>query len=293
MGRLSILEETNVPATPSEGNTLYSTVATPSLLRVKDDAGNVYTLSFLEKAQTFTVAQVIAPTATNADALKLNMPASTTGRALEVNYNATLAARIVAVAAATQFQADTRDMGNNAAGCLIQSGRNSSAGAEGGAAGTLSSVRAGGGSRFIWADAASDWRTHTAQPTGSSGSPTVADNAGTVVGTQTSWYAEKENIEEHETRDDLLTAVLAAKLYDYQMIADDQRRSDNSRQTYTGLVITENDKENDAWFANNMGDQQIPVLNERNLFGYLIGAIQAQQAQISQLTQRITELEEK
>lgn len=57
MGRLSILEETNVPATPSEGNTLYSTVATPSLLRLKDDAGNVYTLALLEKAQTTTAAK--------------------------------------------------------------------------------------------------------------------------------------------------------------------------------------------------------------------------------------------
>lgn len=58
MGRLSIGEETNVPATPTAGNTLFSTVATPSLLKAVDDAGSVNTFALLEKAQTFTAAQV-------------------------------------------------------------------------------------------------------------------------------------------------------------------------------------------------------------------------------------------
>lgn len=119
------------------------------------------------------------------------------------------------------------------------------------------------------------------------------DTSGTVVGTQVSWIEEKDILGNAPNGRELLQAVLAVKLYQYQMKADGQQKSDGSKPAYTGLVITKEDRNNNAWFANNLGENQTPVLNERNLFGYLIGAIQAQQEQIEELTKRVISLEAK
>ena len=59
---------------------------------------------------------------------------------------------------------------------------------------------------------------------------------------------------------------------------------------YRGLVITEEDRANHIWYAENMAENQLPALNERNLFGYLIASIKEQQAQIEALEERIKEL---
>jgi hypothetical protein len=57
------------------------------------------------------------------------------------------------------------------------------------------------------------------------------------------------------------------------------------------LVIRDEDR--GAWFAENDGEGQIPALNERNLFGYLIAAMQAQQGQIEELKAKVAELEKR
>jgi hypothetical protein len=284
-----IMAEGAAPDTPSSGKAAIY-INTSGRLALKDDDGNVDVHAALDTANAFTRGQTITPTSTSVDGLEINMPTSTSARALDILYNASTAMTVQSVATANVINMVSRDHGNDVAGSLIQSGRNSSAGTEGPAAGTLAAVRAGSGARYIWPDASSDWRTHTAQPTGSSGTPTVSDTAGTVVGTQTSHASLKENITEHEDLAELLEAVLAVKLYDYQMKEDGQRRADDSKQTYTGIVITDADRANNAWFANNLGRQQIPVLNERNLFGYLIGAIQAQQQQIQALQETLARL---
>jgi len=105
--------------------------------------------------------------------------------------NATLAADINVTDAGTAIRLINRDLGNNVAGPVIETGRNTNAGAEGGSAGTVLLRQGDNTSRYLWHDASSNLRTHTAQPTGSSGSPTVSDTAGTVVGTQTSMLAAK------------------------------------------------------------------------------------------------------
>lgn len=138
----------------------------------------------------------------------------------------------------------------------------------------------------VWVDNADQlriWKNN--QPTN------ATDTSGTVVGTQVSWFEEKDVLGGEPDGKELLQAVLAVKLYDYQLKADGQQKSDGSKPTYTGLVITQENRDNNAWFANNLGQGQTPVLNERNLFGYLIGAIQAQQDQIEQLTKRVEQLE--
>lgn len=281
MGRVTIGEESSTPPTPTAGNTLFSTVATPSLFRLVDDAGGVYTVALLGKDQTFTETNIFAPAGTAATdrAIYIQMPAGSTAQALRAEYNALASFGITVGAAESQITFANRDLGNNIAGPFILFGRNTNAGAEGNAVGTIRIIDVGGTSYSIWPDDTGVLRIHTAAPTGSSGSPTVSDTAGTVVGTQTSWHELKQNIVERLTRDDLLDAVLGLRLYDFDMRGEH----------HTGLVIFEDDR--DAWFVENAESQQIPALNERSLFGHLIGAIQAQQAQIEALTQRLTQLE--
>lgn len=80
--------------------------------------------------------------------------------------------------------AESRDAGNDTAAPALAAGRNTNASTEGPAAGTLHLVAADGTDYYLWVDATGDLRIHTAAPTGSSGSPTVSDLAGTVVGSQ-------------------------------------------------------------------------------------------------------------
>lgn len=150
------------------------------------------TAALLGTAQTFTKGQIVAPDTTGGDALVASMPASTTATAMVAQYNGTNAIRMIARAALTQIVLDARDFGNNTQGCQVTISRNSNAGAEGPAAGVLNLVRANGNGTLLWVDATATLRIHSAAPTGSSGSPTTSDTAGTVVGAQTSNAAFKD-----------------------------------------------------------------------------------------------------
>ena len=178
-----------------------------------------------------------------------------------------------------------RNLGNNVAGPGIQVDRNSNAGAEGPAAGIISVVQAGGGGAFLWSDntaAPGVLRINTVRPTGSSGSPTVSDTAGTVVGSQTSWWELKENIVSARASDyeNALQAVLAAPLYNFNLKSDSRRR--------LGYVIYEQDR--GGWISYNDNPQQVPALDERNLFGYQSAAIKALYTRIITLESEINAL---
>jgi len=79
-----------------------------------------------------------------------------------------------------------RDLGNDVDGAQLRVGRNTNVavGTVGPAAGALMLEAANGTNYYLWVDATGDLRIHTAAPTGSSGAPTVADTAGTIVGSQ-------------------------------------------------------------------------------------------------------------
>lgn len=91
-----------------------------------------------------------------------------------LNSDLTLASNITAAGIA---------LGNNTAGPSLGIGRNTNGGAEGPAAGALQLTQANGTNRFYWVDANGQLRVHTSAPTGSSGSPTISDTAGTALGT--------------------------------------------------------------------------------------------------------------
>ena len=87
MGQIRIREEGVTPSTPTEGVVLYPTVATPSILKLLDDAGALTTFALLEKAQTFTTAQSIVPTSTGVQGLVIAMPTSTAQDAIDLYYS--------------------------------------------------------------------------------------------------------------------------------------------------------------------------------------------------------------
>ncbi|HAM57330.1 MAG TPA: hypothetical protein DCQ64_18735 [Candidatus Rokubacteria bacterium] len=74
------------------------------------------------------------------------------------------------------------DFGNNFGGPMMAIGRNANGGAEGPAAGSLMLTQADNTRRYLWFDASGLLRSHTAPPTGSSGTPSVADTAGHYAG---------------------------------------------------------------------------------------------------------------
>lgn len=128
----------------------------------------------------------------------------------------------------------------------------------------------------LWVDNSGNVRVGTSTPTNAN------DGSGTVVGAQTSYIELKEDVTPWNDTQAALDAVLACKLFGYRFKADESRRQ------YHGIVITDEDR--GAWFSENDADNQTPALNERNLFGHLIAAIQAQQAQIEELKAKVEAL---
>lgn len=180
------------------------------------------------------------------------------------------------VNAFTFFRVSSKNNGNNVSGQRLVVGRNSNAGAEGPTAGSILFTQAADTDTYMWADNSATpgvMRVNTSPPTGSSGTPTVVDTAGTVVGAQTSWYKLKNNITEFVNYQESLDAILAVPLYSFDM---------SNRHYDSSLVIHKQDL--GSWFSwNDEHDQQIPALNERQLFGYLIASIKVLYARITEL----------
>jgi len=161
-------------------------------------------------------------------------------------------------------------------GPFVSIGRNSNASTP--AAGFIRLTGKTGNSNDIWADSSA---TPGVLRIGN-GTTTTTDTAGSIVGSQSSWVELKEDITPWDDRSAALDAVLACKLFGYRF------KGDESRRQFHGLII--HDEDRGAWFSENDGEHQVPALNERNLFGHLIAAIQAQQAQIEELKAQVEAL---
>jgi len=238
---------------------------------------NVGKFGVLANAQTWVGAQSFAPTNTSTMGIYVNMPASTATSAIVSAYNGTNRFQLITSAAEGSLNLAAFDNGASL-GTYLSLGRNSNASTP--AASLIMFSTKGGTSEYVWVDNSANLRIGTTLPTSAN------DTTGTVVGAQTSWHELKENIRETLAFGALLDEVLKVRLYDYRMIGDSELNHDGSKPMYTGIVITEEDRRNDAWFAHNLGKGQIPSLNERNLFGYLIGSIQALAARVAVLEGR-------
>jgi len=177
MGQIRIREEASTPSTPSEGVVVFSTVATPSILKLLDDAGALTTFALLEKTQSFTAAQTIAPTLTGAHAITLNMPVSTSGFAIEGQYNGVERFKLALQSNDTFLSLPSFNNGASF-GCRIFVGRNSNGGTPSGGFILLEDSAA----NFypLWFDTSGNLRTAGANTQPTSGT------TGTVIGTQTS-----------------------------------------------------------------------------------------------------------
>ena len=193
---------------------------------------------------------------------------------------------VVTYATAAGIEANACNFGNNLGGAYLYAGNNISAGAEGPAAGVLFLVEAGGTNSVYWTDAAHKLRYHTAQPTGSSGTPTVADTAGAVVGDQTSWHELKNILGPAHAPEYYLSELLRTQVERFTY-KDHQYSVGGIDPIMTGLVIYNKNE----WYAKNCDRDQIPCLNEVNVAGYLVQSIKALHELYETDAQKITRLE--
>lgn len=166
------------------------------------------------------------------------------------------------------------DCGSNF-GPHINIGRNSNASTP--AAGFVYMANRAGTSYAWWVDNTGVARVGTTLPTN------AQDTSGSVIGAQTSWVELKRDITEWTDTQSALADVLSLPLYNYKLNGDETDRQ------YRGIVIHEADR--GAWFSTNDAANQIPSLNERNLFGYLIAAIKEQQKTIDDLKAQLGALQ--
>lgn len=180
------LEQLNETTDPTTGDYLPIYDASAGSTD-KDRKVNVSRFAILANAQTFTVTQTVAPTATNVDGVIVNMPTSTTNNGISILYNGTNRLSLTAKAgsAALQLNGGSNDLGNGNPGGSILLGANTNATAN--CAGYIGSVRRGNGAAdYIWNDNTGVWRTSTSAPTN------ATDTGGTVIGAQTSMAEAKD-----------------------------------------------------------------------------------------------------
>ena len=172
------------------------------------------------------------------------------------------------------------DFGNDNPGAILFAFRNTNAGSEGPAAPVLLLEMANSVTACYWTDITGKLRINTNPPTGSSGTPTVADTAGAVVGDQTSWYKLKSNINKVVDHQEALDTVLATDLYNFDMKGNH----------HMGLVIHEKDR--GSWFSYNddLQKQQTPCLDDRTIYGYTLASIKALHARITTLETEVEQL---
>ena len=264
-------EQLNECTDPTSGDflTIYNASAGST---DKDQKVDINKFAILANAQTFTGAQTFTPSGTGTNAIKVDMVASNTAYAYMAYYNAVYRYGVYQRSALSLIELVSADLGNTIAVPYVSIGRNSNATVP--SAGSLQLFNRSGTAYSLWVDASANLRIHTAAPASAAN-----DTSGTIVGNQTSYIGVKEDIEEWTDQRQALDAVLACKLFQYHL------RGDETKRQYSGLIITDEDR--GAWFSENDADNQTPALNERNLFGYLIAAIQEQQKQIRALQAQV------
>lgn len=240
---------------------------------------------------TFTSVQNFEPAATDADGIIVDMPTGTSRNSLNCRYNGNALMVHYCRADLNALQLLSFDNTTSTA-AYLDVGRNSNASTP--AAGFVRLRDKSNDFHHLWVDDSGLLRIAT----GPSSAPlNGTDGSGTVVGTQTSWHAAKENVREWDGAE-ALDAIRSLTLYSYEMIEDSQETPDGGKPTYHGIVIMDEDREANAWFGLGYAEKQIPALNDRNLFGYMLAAIrhggdiiEALQTQVAALEARVAALE--
>jgi hypothetical protein len=183
---------------------------------------------------------------------------------------------------------------NDSVGPSIWINRGTNAGAEGPIAGTLRLEEADSTDQYYWTDATGDLRIHTAAPTGSSGTPTVADTAGAVVGDQTSWHGAKTRIRRYDNAAYALRAVKEVPLYQWEYRDSGYRNPNGKPKRFIGPVIYKRHLTGDGpWYAKNLGRQQLPSFDPVTSISMSFLAIRKLDERIERLEQENRELRRK
>ena len=131
--------------------------------------------AFLGQAQSFTATQTVAPTSTSVDGLIVNMPSTTSGNAVTVNYNSGNRFFVVQKASTSQAILSDADLGSSL-GPGLYIGRNSNGSTP--ASAFIRLTAKNGVDYYLWVGSNGKLQLSTSSPTNAN------DNSGTVVGTQ-------------------------------------------------------------------------------------------------------------
>lgn len=191
-------------------------------------------------------------------------------------------ATLVVTSSVLYFDLASVDLGNNVKGPRLVVGRNENAGAEGQQGGSIQFNNSDSG-RFIWVAVGGNVRVNNSAPTGTTGTPTVSDTAGAVVGDQTSWHEEKDILRQWDNPAKALEAVLATKIFDFRYKESSYLDADDQPAVFTGIVGFDRRDP----YLKNCGRQQIPCLNEITMLGHHTLSIQALHSRIVALEERM------
>lgn len=157
------------------------------------------TAALIGISQTFADAQAIAPSATNVNGLEVNMPTSTSGKALQVKYAGTERALLQVLGGqASAFILSAVDTGNSYGPYIAVLGNSNGSTPS---AGVIVLRDKGATDYSIWPDDSGVLRINTTLPTN------ALDTAGTVVGAQTSSLDAKHIVDDPISVDEVLAAV--------------------------------------------------------------------------------------
>lgn len=228
--------------------------------------------AFVGAANTFTAAQTIQPSSTGVAGLTVNMPTSTSGNALNVDYNSESRLQYAARAAFNQFNLLSFD---NGAGISAQyiAGRNSNASTP--APGCFRAVRSTGSTTdCLYPDNSGIWRTLTSSVVNS----TIA--SGDVVGAQSSHIKYKKIVGEPVSEAQALANILAAAEQVREFEYLDGRFNG---QRFSGIIL-DGDELHRYGMDADADHRAGKALNEINAIGDLMLAVKA-------LAQRVAALE--
>lgn len=139
------------------------------------------------------------------------------------------------------------------------------------ASGFIQFINLSGSAYHIWPDTSGDLRIYTGAPTNAN------DTAGTVVGTQTSDYRIKRDIEVWDGSG-AVDAIMGLRLWSYRF-EDDPKRAG---KTMRGLVIHDEDR-GSWWTMNDHRDGNMAALDEANLFGAFVAGFQNHESRVAEL----------
>ena len=227
-------------------------------------------LAGINNAPTTDQQLTVLAGATTTVGLVVDTAASTTAPAQAWRYNGAARASFYASAAFNTLELTSVDLGNNVSGPNLYIGRNSNGGAEGPSAANIYLQQADGGNSYYWTDSSGDLRTGGLPPTGSAGTPSVADTAGTVVGTQTSTLASKILLGDDLTPGEALRTILQTPVKHFIYKSGAYNHSE-----FQGII---------ADYSPEFAMDEGRVFNPVSAFGYAVQAIKA-------LTERIQQLE--